>query len=42
MGDNGLPVSLGIIIGAAVLGALLAVGIIVGLLLSAAVALPAP
>jgi len=40
MGDNGLPVSFAIIIAATILGVLLAVGIIVGLFLTAAVAPP--
>jgi hypothetical protein len=35
MENDGLPVSLGIIIGAVVLGALIVAGLIVGLLLSA-------
>jgi hypothetical protein len=41
MGNEGLPVSLGIIIGAAVLGALIAIGLIIGLLLTTAAAPPA-
>jgi len=40
MGENGLPVSLGLIIAAAVLGALLFIGIVVYAAINTAIAAP--
>ena len=42
MGNDDFPTGLGVIVGAAVLGALVLAGLVTGLLLSSAVTLPAP